>query len=146
MFLSYIPENTAVDVPIYTLFRDPRYFSPAPEEFRPARFLDASGAKASINGYQNGGVENGDEKPHSTDARTNFTAFIPFSLGPENCAGRALAMLELRVITTLVMRHFDLKFAKGYDPAAWIRDAEDWYVLKVAPLPVILETRVPVLD
>ena len=74
----------------------------------------------------------------------NTAAFIPFSYGPENCAGRTLAMAELRVITVLMMRYFDIKLADGYDPADWQRDLEDWYVMSVGRVPVRLSVRTPV--
>lgn len=37
---QFIPAGTAVRTPNYTLSRDPRYFSPGPNEFRPDRWLN----------------------------------------------------------------------------------------------------------
>lgn len=129
----YIPEGTAIQIPLYSLLRDPASFSPSPEEFRPERFLDSSTTKTDM---ENGGA--------TRTVQTNLTAFIPFSYGPENCAGRTLAMAELRVITVLMMRHFDIKLKDGYDPADWQRDLEDWYVMSVGKVPVRLSVRTPI--
>ena len=119
---SYVPKNTAIDIPMHTIFRDPKYFSPAPEEFRPERFLSAKDSEKS-------------------EAATNMAAFIPFSFGPENCAGRNLAIIELRVITALMVRQFDMKFASGYDQDEWPNSMEDYFVMKVGPLPVVIKSR-----
>ena len=78
--------------------------------------------------------------------QTNLAAFIPFSYGPENCAGRALALAELRIVTALMMHHFQVRFADGYDKNNWHLDLKDWYVFSVGAVPVQLELRVPVLD
>lgn len=119
---SYVPKNTAIDIPLHTIFRDPRYFSPDPEEFHPERFLNSKDSEKS-------------------EAATNLAAFIPFSFGPENCAGRNLAVIELRVITALMVRQFDMKFASGYDQDEWPNSMEDYFVMKIGPLPVNIKSR-----
>lgn len=78
--------------------------------------------------------------------RMKLAAFIPFSYGPENCAGKTLAIAELRIITALIMRHFDMRFEDGYDPADWERDLEDWYVFAVGKVPVQLTLRTSVMS
>ena len=135
---SYIPEGTALQIPLYALLRDPACFSPAPEECRPERFLNTNSKGSEIGP----GEENGNGKT----AQKNLAAFIPFSFGPENCAGRTLAMAELRVVTALMMHHFNIRFVDGYDPRDWHRDLEDWYVMSVGKVPVRLTLRAPVLD
>lgn len=81
-----------------------------------------------------------------SEAGTNLSAFIPFSFGPENCAGRNLATIELRVVTALMIRHFDMEFAEGYDKDEWPKVIEDYYVMKVGRLPVVLKSRASVLE
>lgn len=78
-----------------------------------------------------------------TIVRTNPTAFIPFSDGPEKCTGRTLAMVELRVIniTALMMPYLDMKFAEGFDVSTWHDKLVDWYVMAVGDLPVVLTPR-----
>lgn len=45
-----------------------------------------------------------------------------------------------------MVRHFDMSFAEGYDPEEWPKKTEDWFVLKVGNLPVMLKSRATVLD
>ena len=119
---SFLPEGTAVYTPSYARHRCSENFSPAPEEFRPERFLNTNDLEKS-------------------EAATNMAAFIPFSFGPENCAGRNLAVIELRVITALMVRQFDMKFASGYDQDEWPNSMEDYFVMKIGPLPVNIKSR-----
>ena len=72
---------------------------------------------------------------------TNQTAFIPFSYGPANCAGRALALVEMRVITALLMQRFEIQFAPGYNPTDWEDQLEDFFAVCNGPLPVTLTPR-----
>ncbi|KAF8182934.1 cytochrome P450 [Pholiota molesta] len=74
---TFIPEGTAVVIPPYTLHRHPAYFSPRTEEFWPERWLIKDDPAIVL----------------------DLEAFIPFSFGPANCAGKPLAMQELRYIT-----------------------------------------------
>lgn len=99
--------------------RDPRYFSPRPDDFIPERWL-------------------GDTKD---DFVTNLDAFIPFSFGPANCAGKNLAWVEMRMAVALLMQRFQMHFAKGFDPQTWEDTLEDCLVLKRGRLPVIVTLR-----
>ncbi|KAI1331544.1 vera protein [Xylariaceae sp. FL0255] len=47
------------------------------------------------------------------------SAFAPFSLGPRNCIGMELALIELRIVSVLMARRFDIE-------EAW----EDWDKLR----------------
>ncbi|KAF9241320.1 cytochrome P450 [Melanogaster broomeanus] len=71
----YITDGTQVQVPPYVLHRDPKYFFPHPDDFWPDRWLL--------------------EASDSPDLVLDRSAFIPFSMGPANCVGKPLAMLEL---------------------------------------------------
>ncbi|EJD01468.1 cytochrome P450 [Fomitiporia mediterranea MF3/22] len=131
---SFIPEGTAVDVPLYALFRDPRYFSPEPEEFWPDRWLNSNMKKRTPKQ-----MEYSTEK--SETETMALAAFIPFSYGPENCAGRALAMAELRMAVALLVQRFDMRFEEGYDPREWNDKLEDWFIMLTGKLPVVLTVR-----
>lgn len=117
--LRFIPEGTAVQVPPYVLQRDPRYFSPYPDKFWPDRWL----------------------VPEGGDVVLERAAFIPFSHGPANCAGRPLAMTEMRYVITLLVKRFTMSFADGYDPAQWERDLIDRFVFAKGELPVKVTLR-----
>lgn len=141
--LSYIPEGTAILIPFYALFRDPENFSPDPELFWPDRWLHASSAKRTPKQF----TENAEKasvvasQAQSDGVVTNAAAFIPFSYGPANCAGRNLAVMEMRMVVALVMQRFELAFAEGYDPRTWEEELQDWLVVKLGRLPVILTPR-----
>ncbi|KAL5511138.1 hypothetical protein ACEPAH_4353 [Sanghuangporus vaninii] len=115
----FIPENTALDVPPYVIHRDPRYFSPSPGSFIPERWLDSSAGKFT----------------------TNASAFIPFAAGPGGCAGKNLALLEMRMVVAFMVQRFDMKFAEGYNPRRWEEDLRDFFVMQVGELPVVLYAR-----
>ena len=72
---------------------------------------------------------------------TNTAAFIPFSYGPAHCAGRALAMVEMRMVVALLMQRFEFQFAPDYNPDDWEEHLEDFFVLSNGPLRVKLTPR-----
>lgn len=126
-------------VPPYVLFRDPAYFSPAPNNFWPDRWLPDNFVKRHPyhSDLQTGALQNS----YDGEVVTNQAAFIPFSYGPANCAGKALALTEMRIVVALLMQRFELRFAPGYDPNEWEERLEDFFVLYNGPLPVTLTPR-----
>ncbi|KAK7464844.1 hypothetical protein VKT23_006049 [Stygiomarasmius scandens] len=116
----FIKEGTAVQVPIYVLHRDPKYFSPDPEKFWPERWIQ----------YR--------DNPEIT---LNLGAFIPFSMGPANCVGKPLAIVELRYVVATLITHFEIKFADGWDAAKWEKNLKDRFVLTKGELMVDLKLR-----
>ena len=68
-------------------------------------------------------------------------AFIPFSIGSANCAGKPLAMMELRLVTCLLVKTFELSFEDDYDPSRWEDELLDRFVLVKGKLPVKLKMR-----
>ncbi|KAI5120324.1 hypothetical protein M0805_000384 [Coniferiporia weirii] len=121
-----IPEGTALNLPPYVYHRDPRYFSPKPDAFWPERWLQTP-ADATEKG--------------SSEVVNDIAAFIPFSYGPANCAGKMLALSEIRCVTALLLQRFEMRLAEGYDVRRWNEDLEDSFVLTVGPLPVVLSLR-----
>ncbi|KAI2631253.1 vera protein [Xylaria nigripes] len=69
--------------------RHPKYW-PQPDEFIPERWMAAEGDPL---------------KP------VHNSAWAPFSLGPRNCIGMELALTELRIVSALVARRFDIEQA-----------------------------------
>jgi cytochrome P450 len=113
-----ITEGTAIQVPPYALHRDPRYFFPNPDKFWPDRWL---------------------KKDSNIILERN--AFIPFSIGSANCVGKPLAMMELRLVTCLLVKTFELSFEDGYDPSRWEDELQDRLVMVKGKLPVKLKMR-----
>nr|CAH7752712.1 unnamed protein product [Callosobruchus chinensis] len=76
-----IPKGINIAIFAYGILRDPEHYE-NPDDFCPDRFELNDG-----------------KKPY---------AYIPFSAGPRNCIGQKFAMLEMKVILSKVLRHFQL--------------------------------------
>ena len=83
----HIPEATNVITPTYAIQRDERYFIDA-AKFVPERWTS--------------------KKYMVKDPR----AFCPFGIGAYGCAGRALAMLEMKIVLASVVRRFEVRKPK----------------------------------
>lgn len=81
----FIPGDTIVYMPTYQLHRDHRNFV-QPNEFVPERWTE------------------------KTDMILNRSAFLPFLIGPNNCPGKSLALMEIRSVIARTLREFDVKF------------------------------------
>jgi cytochrome P450/nitrite reductase/ring-hydroxylating ferredoxin subunit len=79
-----VPAGCGVAVLIRPAAIDPANFE-APASFNPRRWLDHS---------------NGVHEP---------TAFIPFGSGPRMCPGRSLALVEMRMLLSMLYRNFDVE-------------------------------------
>lgn len=128
----FVPEGTQVSVPMYTLHRNLQEFSPLPDTFWPDRWLTEDTYVLPT-----GEVISKDQ------VVTNKAAFVPFSLGPQNCVGKALAQVELRAIAAALVQRFDVRKAKEYDLESWEKDLGDAYITLRGPLPAVLTPRQP---
>ncbi|KAJ6012324.1 hypothetical protein N7522_002679 [Penicillium canescens] len=106
---TYIPGNTIVQVPFYTMFRDPRAFE-RPTEFIAERWTT------------------------SPELVKDKSVFIPFNTGPWACVGRRLALMELRRVTTELLIRFDISFAPDKANDTFLEDGRDMFTLAAAPL------------
>ncbi|KAL3474375.1 cytochrome P450 monooxygenase [Aspergillus californicus] len=112
----YIPGNVIVQSPLYTIFRDERNFA-RPTEFLPSRWTTEPQL------VRNKGV------------------FIPFNAGPYSCAGKQLALMELRCVTAGLLHRYDVTLAPGYTKEAFFGGLRDTFTLVVPELPVIFTRR-----
>lgn len=76
-----IPKGTVILPNLYAIHNDPRYF-PDPKQFRPERFLDATGNLAKLE------------------------SVLPFSVGKRVCLGESLARMELFLIITSLLAKY----------------------------------------
>ncbi|PVH70062.1 putative benzoate 4-monooxygenase cytochrome P450 [Cadophora sp. DSE1049] len=117
---TYIPADTILSMPTYTLHRDPRNFS-RPAEFIPERWTT---------------------RPELV---LNRQAFIPFSTGMTNCPGRNLAMMELRDVVARTMGEFDVSLpedvARGFDTEVFMKGTRDCFMATVPDLDVVFTAR-----
>ncbi|CAI6306923.1 unnamed protein product [Periconia digitata] len=113
---KYVPPNTVVNIPQYPANRSSRNFKD-PHTFAPQRFLN--------------------DPEYEHDKRS---VVQPFSVGPRNCIGQAMAWSEIRTILARFIYNFDVEL---HDPAT----SSDWDNQKVfilwakAPLMVRLTAR-----
>ena len=82
---------------MYSLQRDPRSFSPLPDTFWPDRWLPSSRSQPHHSAKL---ASSAADKPRIH----NTAAFMPFSQGHANCAGKNLALAEMRVVLALLMQ------------------------------------------
>ncbi|OJD40248.1 cytochrome p450 [Diplodia corticola] len=93
----YIPGNTDVYISPHVLHRSPRYFV-RPDEFLPERWI----ADRRLGGRP--------ELIRRGNAGGGAGAFFPFQVGQFACAGKALAMWEMRSVVARVALRFDLGY------------------------------------
>ena len=71
----------------------------------------------------------------------DLDAYLPFSYGTRLCIGRALALMEMRVVVASVVQKFDMEVADGYDIKQWDKDLQDFWAFLTGPLPIRLIER-----
>lgn len=114
-----IPEETQLSLHTYSIQRDSRNFH-APEAFLPERWF-STGAPAGEH---------------------NTAAFLPFSYGPTICAGKNLALMEMRMLLCWVLRRFRFSKAPGVSHEDWEGRILDWlFVVHQDPLLVSVSLR-----
>lgn len=114
----------------YSIHRDPQHFSPLTNTFWPDRWL--SQEKYAL---PSGDVITADA------VVTNRDAFIAFSQGPMVCAGKNVALTEMRGVMCALLQHFDTKIADQSFLDKWEDKVEEIFTTKRGALPVILTPR-----
>ncbi|KAK5651342.1 hypothetical protein OQA88_12575 [Cercophora sp. LCS_1] len=112
----WIPGGVAVRVPGYAMHRSELAFV-HPEEFIPERWTSKPGLILDRN------------------------AFFPFLSGPNNCVGKRVAMVVLRLVLSYTVLNYRFEFAPGEDGSAIHREAKDNLILKAGPLNVVFSKR-----
>ena len=113
-----IPEETQLTLHTYSIHRDPRNFH-TPEAFLPERWFSTS----------------------APAGEHNTAAFFPFSYGPTICAGKNLALLEMRMVLCWVLRRFRFSKARGVSHDEWEGRIMDRFVVHLDPLLVGMSLR-----
>ncbi|KAF2909220.1 hypothetical protein DAI22_11g010500 [Oryza sativa Japonica Group] len=86
-----IPKGTNIWIPIAMAHRDPSVWGPSADKFDPDRFAN--------------GIAGTCKPPHM---------YMPFGVGVRTCAGQNLAMVELKVVLSLLMSKFEFKLSPNY--------------------------------
>ncbi|KAK4448808.1 Tryprostatin B 6-hydroxylase [Podospora aff. communis PSN243] len=112
----HVPGDVIVQVPSYTVFRDPRAFD-RPEDFIPERWTT---------------------RPELVRDRS---VFIPFNIGPYACVGKRLALLEIRRVVAEVLARYYISFAKEETRDMFLEAKEDTFTTVSGSLPLVFTPR-----
>ncbi|KAI5814629.1 cytochrome P450 [Pyronema omphalodes] len=112
----FIPGDTVVSVPIYCMHRDERFFQ-KPLEFIPERWS---------------------EQPELViDKR----AFTPFGIGDYSCAGKSLAMMEMRMFIVRMCLNFEWCLAEGFTEEEYVANQRMMFGMQLGPTPITFTPR-----
>ncbi|XP_038980391.1 cytochrome P450 714B3-like isoform X2 [Phoenix dactylifera] len=94
----HIPKGVNVYVPVSILHHDPNIWGPDVHEFNPERFAS--------------GVHGACQHPHM---------YVPFGAGTRTCLGQNFAMVELKIILSLVLSKFSFTLSPSYQHSPTLR-------------------------
>ncbi|KAF2134736.1 cytochrome P450 [Dothidotthia symphoricarpi CBS 119687] len=105
----FIPGDTIINVPTYTIHRDERYFEEA-TEFVPERWETLS---------------------------PDTAAYLAFQRGPFMCSGRNLAIMQLRMLISCLALRYSIAFAPGEDGVAFADGEKETLTMWIPPLQMV---------
>ncbi|XP_072976664.1 cytochrome P450 714B3-like [Typha angustifolia] len=94
----HIPKGVNVYVPVSTLHHDPKIWGEDVDEFNPARFAN--------------GVIGACQLPHM---------YLPFGAGTRTCLGQNFAMVELKIVLSLILSKFQFTLSPKYHHSPALR-------------------------
>jgi cytochrome P450 len=106
-----IPPWRAVGISLMPLHATADYFGESPEQFRPERYMpDSSGTGCPFH--------KADRPTLPTGAKAIGGVCLPltFGAGARRCLGEHFAMHEMKLMLAILVRHFDLEAAEGFEP------------------------------
>ncbi|CAK7204871.1 hypothetical protein SEUCBS139899_007633 [Sporothrix eucalyptigena] len=112
----HIPGNTIVQIPTHTINRDARFFA-EPNEFIPERWTSRK------------------------ELSMEPSVFAPFSTGRYSCVGKQLGLMELRTVTSQLVRRYNFELAPSQRPDDFVNGKVDAFTLACAPLDVVFTPR-----
>ena len=121
---------------------DARNFS-FPNTFWPDRWLLASG-RVQLAALPLGVLAPDMGEGYSLDVSSlnhNETAFMPFSYGPMNCVGKNLALAEIRMVASTLIRQFEFRLKDGWEVEEYRKGFRDYGIATRPRLPVLVTRR-----
>ncbi|CAF3494344.1 unnamed protein product [Fusarium graminearum] len=112
----FIPGDTIFHAPSYTIYRDERCFV-RPLEFIPERWTT------------------------QPELIIDSSVYAPFSTGRGACAGKQLGLMEMRYVLTEILSKYNMSFAPGTNPEAFIDGLRDCFTLELPELNMIFTPR-----
>lgn len=137
---SIIPEGTQIFIHTYSVHRDPRNFSPAPDSFVPERWLASTDLQDPASKLGDPSAGRLEVMPIRKGTH-NSAAFMPFSYGPTVCVGKNLALLEMRMVACWLLSRFTMRPAKGTELHDFEESIEDYFVVKKGALWAEIQAR-----
>ncbi|KAG5917360.1 hypothetical protein E4U42_007267 [Claviceps africana] len=113
---KFIPGETIVTIPSYAQYRDERFFA-FPNSFIPERWT----TRPEL-------VKDG-------------SIYVPFGTGRYACVGKALGLMEVRLVTSTILRQFDVDLAHERAEAGFFSGLKDCFTLSVSNLKVVFTAR-----
>jgi cytochrome P450 len=110
----FIPGDTIVSAPLFSIQRDGRYWD-EPLEFKPDRWNKLS--------------------PET------HPAYAPFTLGPYVCPGRNIGKMEFRMFLSRVLLNFDMSFADPKAVETWEARHQNHFTVRLPPLMINMTPR-----
>jgi cytochrome P450 len=138
----FIPAKTTILINIQACHWNPKYW-PNPAVYDPNRFYQKprSSGSSVCQGHPNG--SNSNKRDSTSNSETNnangnydtmiqpFT-FIPFIAGPRNCLGQNLALLESKMVLSLLLQRYNIHFDT---PSDWITCTDPRHRFTVPVIP-----------
>ncbi|KIL86958.1 hypothetical protein FAVG1_09511 [Fusarium avenaceum] len=112
----FIPGDTLFHSPTYTMCRDERCFV-RPDEFIPERWTS------------------------QPELVKDASVFSPFHMGRGSCAGKQLALMEVRYIFSEILSRYNIKAAPGTNPEAFVNGLRDCFTMEVPELKMVFTPR-----
>lgn len=116
----FLPKGSSVMINIQAVHLNEKHWA-NPMQFDPYRFLNA------------------DTK---TAASENPYTYLPFIAGPRNCLGQYLALLESKIVLSLLLQQYDITFEgmDRIDPTDWSTDPRHPYMIPSIPKQELMVT------
>ncbi|KAG6226290.1 hypothetical protein E4U26_002480 [Claviceps purpurea] len=112
----FIPGETIVTIPSYAQYRDERFFA-FPNSFIPERWTT---------------------RP---ELIKDSSIYVPFGSGKYACVGKALGLMEVRLVTSTILRRFDVDLAHEKAEAAFLSGLRDCFTISASNLSVVFTAR-----
>ncbi|KAM5364617.1 hypothetical protein ACJZ2D_011398 [Fusarium nematophilum] len=113
---AFIPGNALVNIPLHSLFRDERVFA-HPDKYIPERWTS---------------------KPELVK---DNAVFAPFMIGRYSCAGKQLALMEMRSVVSQIARNYDVCLADEQNVDAFLDGVVDGFTLTCPKLSLVFTPR-----